>query len=47
MTGHPDVALGAESGEVGHVPFIRKPFSPEQLLEAVRAALAAPPSTAA
>jgi two-component system C4-dicarboxylate transport response regulator DctD len=47
MTGHPNVQFDAEAGVPGHVPVIRKPFSAEQLLEAVRAALAAPPSTAA
>jgi CheY-like chemotaxis protein len=46
MTGHPEVRFDAEAGVAGHVPVIRKPFSPEQLLEAVRNALAAPPPTA-
>jgi CheY-like chemotaxis protein len=46
MTGHPEVRFDAEAGVAGHVPVIRKPFSPEKLLEAVRNALAAPPPTA-
>jgi len=45
MTGHPDVQFDAEAGVPGHVPVIRKPFNPEQLLEAVENALAAPPAT--
>ncbi len=45
MTGHPDVQFDAEAGVPGHVPVIRKPFDPEQLLEAVENALAAPPPT--
>jgi CheY-like chemotaxis protein len=46
MTGHPEVRFDAEAGVTGHVPVIRKPFTPEKLLEAVRNALAAPPPTA-
>ena len=45
MTGHPDVQFDSEAGVAGHVPVIRKPFNPEQLLEAVENALAAPPPT--
>ena len=45
MTGHPDVQFDAEAGVPGHVPVIRKPFNPEQLIEAVQNSLAAPPPT--
>ena len=45
MTGHPDQQFDGEAGVPGHVPVLRKPFSPEQLVEAVSNALAAPPPT--
>jgi CheY-like chemotaxis protein len=45
MTGHPDQHFDAEAGVAGHVPVLRKPFSPEQLVKAVSDALAAPPPT--
>ena len=35
MTGHPDQQFDGEAGVPGHVPVLRKPFSPEQLVEAV------------